>query len=120
MKNDLEHHDFKLLRDWIDKHNLYSEKEMEEFFKNNNTKASHKLINPVAKVKRAMKNNIYYKLPIGIRAHLYYWYRYYLQLGFLDGKEGKIFCFLQAYWYRFLVDAKIYERKLMEQRIIGA
>ena len=28
-----------------------------------------------------------------------------------DGKAGKIFAFLQAYWYRFLVDAKIYERK---------
>jgi hypothetical protein len=27
----------------------------------------------------------------------------------LDGPEGKIFHFLQAYWYRFLVDAKIYE-----------
>lgn len=31
------------------------------------------------------------------------------KLGFLDGPEGKIFHFLQAYWYRFLVDAKIYE-----------
>ena len=39
----------------------------------------------------------------------YYFYRYYLRLGFLDGREGKIFCFMQAYWYRFLVDAKIYE-----------
>ena len=27
----------------------------------------------------------------------------------IDGPEGKIFHFLQAYWYRFLVDAKIYE-----------
>ena len=31
--------------------------------------------------------------------------------GILDGKEGKIFCFLTAYWYRFLVDAKIYEHE---------
>ena len=46
-----------------------------------------------------------------MRAHLYYWYRYYFKLGFLDWKEGKIFAFLQAYWYRFLVDAKIYEKK---------
>ena len=27
----------------------------------------------------------------------------------LDGKEGLIFHFLQGFWYRFLVDAKIYE-----------
>ena len=32
-------------------------------------------------------------------------------MGFLDGTEGKIFTFLYAYWYRFLVDAKIYEHE---------
>ena len=53
--------------------------------------------------------NVYYKLPMGLRSHIYYLYRYYLRLGFLDGKEGKIYAFLQAYWYRYLVDAKIYE-----------
>ena len=53
--------------------------------------------------------NAYYKLPMGMRAHLYYLYRYYMLRGFLDGKEGKIYAFLQAYWYRYLVDAKIYE-----------
>ena len=31
--------------------------------------------------------------------------------GFLDGKEGFIWHFLQGFWYRFLVDAKIYEIK---------
>jgi hypothetical protein len=35
--------------------------------------------------------------------------RYTIGLGFLDGKEGLIFHFLQGFWYRFLVDAKIYE-----------
>ena len=68
-----------------------------------------------AKLKRWFKFNVYYRLPIGTRAHLYYIYRYYLRFGFLDGKEGKIFCFLQAYWYRFLVDAKIYEAELRER-----
>ena len=55
--------------------------------------------------------NVYYKLPIGMRSYLYYIYRYYFRLGFLDGQEGKIYAFLQAYWYRFLVDAKIYEHE---------
>jgi hypothetical protein len=27
----------------------------------------------------------------------------------LDGHEGLVFHFLQGFWYRFLVDAKIYE-----------
>jgi hypothetical protein len=29
--------------------------------------------------------------------------------GFLDGKEGLVFHFLQGFWYRFLVDAKLFE-----------
>jgi hypothetical protein len=37
--------------------------------------------------------------------------RYTIGLGFLDGIEGLIFHFLQGFWYRFLVDAKIYELK---------
>jgi hypothetical protein len=36
-------------------------------------------------------------------------YRYFLRLGFLDGREGLIFHFLQGFWFRFLVDAMIYE-----------
>ena len=64
-----------------------------------------------ANFKTRIKMNIYYKLPLGLRSWLYYAYRYYIRLGFLDGKEGKIFCFLTAYWYRFLVDAKIYEHE---------
>ena len=59
-----------------------------------------------AKVKRFVKNHGYYSLPKFFRAHLYFIYRYYFRLGFLDGTEGKIYTFLQAYWYRYLVDAK--------------
>ncbi|MFQ5904044.1 MAG: glycosyltransferase family 2 protein, partial [Candidatus Binatia bacterium] len=40
---------------------------------------------------------------------LYWFYRYIIRRGFLDGKEGLIFHFLQGCWYRFLVDVKIYE-----------
>jgi hypothetical protein len=36
-------------------------------------------------------------------------YRYIAQLGFLDGREGAIYHFLQGFWYRFLVGAKIVE-----------
>jgi len=59
--------------------------------------------------KRYLKENLYNKLPIFFRAFLYFIYRYFFKLGFLDGTEGLIFHFLQGFWYRFLVDAKIYE-----------
>lgn len=111
MKNDCLHCDYKSIGVWIDKHNNYSERETQDYFKSLSVKDEGTYLNRSAKIKRFIKFCIYYKLPMGMRAYLYYIYRYYFKLGFLDGKEGKIFAFLQAYWYRFLVDAKIYEKE---------
>ena len=45
----------------------------------------------------------------------YFCYRYILKGGFLDGKEGFLFAFIQGWWYRTIVDAKILEcRKYIE------
>ena len=117
LKHDSFHRDYKDLNAWIDKHNKYSSREVEDYFLNNNQES--KQLNKSAKIKRFIKFKIYYKLPLGTRAHLYYLYRYYFKFGFLDGKEGKIFAFMQAYWYRFLVDAKIFEKtKMINERKI--
>ena len=110
MKTDCLHQDFKSLYAWVERHNKYSNREVIDYF-NREQSQEGAALHGSAKLKRFVKFKIYYKLPMGLRAKLYYWYRYYLKLGFLDGKEGKIFAFLQAYWYRFLVDAKIYEKK---------
>lgn len=59
--------------------------------------------------KRAMKERIYNRLPLGTGPLLYFLYRYIFQLGFLDGRQGTIYHVLQGFWYRFLVDAKVYE-----------
>lgn len=99
---------------WTAKHNWYSnrevldhqmtlENEMDDSLENGGKSSEQ------AALKRKVKNGGYYKLPKFWRAHIYFIYRYYLRLGFLDGPEGRIFHFLQAYWYRFLVDAKMYE-----------
>lgn len=108
---DLIHQDYKDLTAWIDKHNKYSSREVEDYFNREATNSDTELLDRKAKIKRYIKYNLYYKLPMGIRAKFYYYYRYYLLMGFLDGKEGQIYAFLQAYWYRYLVDAKIYERR---------
>ena len=52
---------------------------------------------------------LYAKAPPFIRPFFYFCYRYVLRLGFLDGKEGLIFHFLQGCWFRFLIDARIHE-----------
>jgi hypothetical protein len=62
-------------------------------------------------LKRWLKEKVYVRLPGGFRAFAYFFYRYALRLGFLDGKEGTAFHFLQGFWYRYLVDAKVAEVK---------
>lgn len=94
------HYDFKSLDYFIKKHNWYAHKEVYEFEK---SKEQGSLKN---------KRKFYYKFPLFLRARLYFIYRYYLRLGFLDGKEGKIFHTLQGFWYRFLIDSVIYERSI--------
>ncbi len=110
MKHDSLHYDYKDLSTWIQKHNKYSSREVLDYFEHSHGGDDSHLLNRGARIKRFIKFRIYYKLPMGLRARLYYWFRYYIKLGFLDGKEGRIFAFMQAYWYRYLVDAKIYEQ----------
>lgn len=108
LKNDALHYDFKNLNYWIQKHNWYATREVQDYLEGTNSADSEDLADRKITNKRKLKSD-YYKLPRFFRAHLYFIYRYYFRLGFLDGEEGRIFHFLQAYWYRFLVDAKIYE-----------
>jgi glycosyltransferase involved in cell wall biosynthesis len=62
-----------------------------------------------ARIKRFLKESVYNRLPFEISATLFFLYRYLLQLGFLDGRAGLIYHFLQGFWYRFLVGAKLRE-----------
>jgi len=62
--------------------------------------------------KRWVKVKIFENSPLFIRSFLYFIYRYFIRLGFLDGKQGLVFFTLQSFWFRFLVDAKVYEIKL--------
>jgi glycosyltransferase involved in cell wall biosynthesis len=50
---------------------------------------------------------LWFHLPLYVRPFLYFFYRYFLRLGFLDGRTGFIYHFLHAFWFRLLVDIKI-------------
>lgn len=52
---------------------------------------------------------LYFRLPLYVRPFLYFFYRYFVLLGFLDGKQGTIFHFLQAFWFRMVVDIRLEE-----------
>lgn len=49
----------------------------------------------------------WYKMPLFVRPFLYFFYRYFVRLGFLDGKQGFIYHFTQAFLYRLLVDIEL-------------
>lgn len=61
--------------------------------------------------KKRMKKHQYAKQPLFWRSFAYFCYRYFLKGACLDGKVGFIWTFLQGWWYRTLVDAKIFEIK---------
>lgn len=112
LEHDCIHYDFKDITTWIDKHNAYASRETGDYFDTINKKQHEKKLYHEAEKAKKLRDGVYYRLPKFLRARLYFMYRYYFKLGFLDGKEGKIYAYLQAYWYRFLVDAKIYEQEL--------
>jgi len=62
-----------------------------------------------ARMKRALKNRFYNRLPFGCGPLCYFVMRYLFRLGFLDGREGLIYHVLQAFWYRFLVEVRVLE-----------
>jgi glycosyltransferase involved in cell wall biosynthesis len=60
---------------------------------------------------RWLKLRVYNRCPLFVRGILYFLYRYLLCLGFLDGRPGLVFHVLQGFWYRFYIDAKLYEER---------
>ena len=99
---------------WISKHNSYSSKEAIELANiklklfDTNSIAAFNLSNKPS-FKRWIKENIYVKIPISIRARMYFIVRFVFLLGFLDKKSARKFHYLQALWYRNLVDMKVTE-----------
>ena len=105
-------HNLKGLGEFTTKHNNYSNREA---FVEVNRK--YHLLNDNESdelTSRNSRKSSYYRLPRFFRAFLYFFVRYFVFLGFLDGRRGFIWLTLQAYWYRFLVDAKLYE---MDKRL---
>jgi hypothetical protein len=98
---------------FTDKHNKYATREaIEQLNQRYNLFARDGDFNSVAyqaRLKRILKEGLYNKLPFWVGPTVYFLYRYIFQLGFLDGSPGMIYHFLQGFWYRFLVGAKVVE-----------
>jgi glycosyltransferase involved in cell wall biosynthesis len=110
LRNDLIDENHKGLTFWIDKHNRYSDREVRSLETRSPKETSQRVGAAVAR-KRFFRNTIYGRSPLFLRAIAYGVLRYFILLGFLDGRAGFVFHFLQGFWYRLIIDAKIYERR---------
>ncbi len=108
-------HNLQDLTFFIDKHNQYASREALDVLNQR-----HHLFDPQlaltsattarqAKIKRFLKEAIYNRIPFELAALGYFLYRYIVQLGFVEGRQGLTYHVLQGFWYRFLVGAKLRE-----------
>ena len=58
--------------------------------------------------------DIWLRFPLFVRPFIYFIYRYFFALGFLDGIGGFIYHFQQGLWLRMVVDMKILEIRRMQ------
>lgn len=102
------------IAEWTARHNRWSDLEAAEAStsadRDRSGQLEAKLLGDSRQRTRFLKGG-YYEAPLLWRASAYFFYRYFLRLGFLDGKVGFIYCALQAFWFRVLVDAKILEQQ---------
>lgn len=99
---------------FIDKHNKYASREMVDIINHKHAlfgvdESIQQSDAVQAKIKRFLKEKIYNQLPVFVRPTLYFIYRYFIRFGFLDGKEGFAYHFMQGFWYRCLVDLNVLE-----------
>jgi len=108
------------------KHNNYSTREAIEVLRRRFSLWDVNIDSPNTtfsnKFKSSIKANVYQVVPFWLSPFAYFFYRYVILLGFLDGREGLVYHVMQGLWYRFLVGAKVeeYDRSLRRLTNRGA
>ena len=102
---------------WTDKHNKYATRQMVDFInlEYNLFPIDHAIMatrSRQARFKRFLRNKVFGSAPLYLRGLMYFCQRYFLRLGFLDGRQGFVFHFLQGLWNWILIDAKIDEARM--------
>ena len=101
------------LESWTSRHNRWAQMESKYLVQKKNGFQSGSLQpkfrgTPIER-RRWFRVSILESAPLFLRALVYFIYRYILRGGFLDGKEGLIYHVLHGFWFRFYVDACIFE-----------
>lgn len=99
LKSYVDHYDFKSLTDWINKHNRYSSQEAISIIQGDLTGGVKPRLFGTPTERKAWQRKWYFRVPG--RPLLYFLYRCFLRLGFLDGLIGFRFILLHTcfmYW----------------------
>ena len=105
------------LHSWRSRHRKWAKLEAEEILHNKDRQLNiHWRGNSIER-RNWLRYRFYYRLPIFARPFLYFFYRYIVLLGFLDGIQGLIFHFWQGLWFRLMVDKEIYKLKRNQKRL---
>lgn len=96
---------------WTDKHNRYATRHMVDFVGRRIGAIPTELMptDRKALTKRWLREKVFGRAPLYLRSWLYFNYRYFVRLGFLDGRQGFVWHFLHGFWFFMLIDAKIDE-----------
>jgi glycosyltransferase involved in cell wall biosynthesis len=105
----IEHHDFKSISHWIDKHNRYSSLEAISSIEGNLTGGISPRFFGSPDERRMWLRRAFWNAPF--RHVGYFLYRFVALGGFLDGWPGFRYCFLHAA-YRYWTELKILEHRL--------
>ncbi|GAB4497982.1 MAG: glycosyltransferase family 2 protein [Saprospiraceae bacterium] len=117
LNNDLVDHNLNNLTWWTDKHNSYATREaVDRLNKKHHFLGEAYDTDYVSGRTAKHYKSFYMSLPLFLRPFLYFFYRYFLRLGFLEGMPGLIWHVLQGFWYQFLVDAKIFQIKHLAKK----
>ena len=110
LTHSIKHYPYPDITTWVEKHNRYStwEADLYQEFLSGGFREGEKHLDRQKRMKRRLKK-IYLRLPF--RFAFRFIYAYFIRLGFLDGKQGFVLCFLLMF-YDFLSWAKVNERRI--------
>ncbi|MBO0952315.1 glycosyltransferase family 2 protein [Fibrella forsythiae] len=100
------HQDRKPVQFWYEKHARYTRYQVTDLLKSDQEKTLRWAdATSQRDRKRWIKEQIWGRIPVLLRPFFYFFYRYILLLGLLDGRAGFIYHFSHAFLYQFMIAA---------------
>ena len=122
LQHDMIHENRRGLTAWVTKVNMVSDWDAEEFLTGSGEArlmAADDSEHVELGKTRWLRIHIWNRLPLFVRPFLFFFFKYFIKLGFLDGAAGFIYCSLMHYWYYFLISSKVKEKRLIQSSMDG-